>query len=137
MRHPLVRASQLLTAAAALFTVLWACGRAPTQPSRVESTLDGTWEGSLNAPSTQPVSATLTLTTNGRIPSGTLRAGGVTYETDQNRQTPVDPNVVVTLYFRATPTVTLVGQISDDNRQMTGTVTGLAAGGQTFVLVRR
>jgi len=128
---------QVLTAAAALLTVLWACGRAPTQPSRVDKTLDGTWEGSLNAASTPPTAATLTLTTAGAVPTGTLRAGGVTYETDQNRQTPVDPNVVVTLYFRATPTITLVGQISDDNRQMTGTVTGLVTGGQTFVFLRR
>jgi hypothetical protein len=137
MRHPLVRACQVLTAGAAVFTVLWACGRAPTQPTRVDSTLDGTWEGTLNAPSASPVAATLTLTTTGMVPAGTLRAGGVTYETDRDRQTPVNPNVVVTLYFRATPTITLVGQISDDNRQMTGTATGLVTGGQTFVFVRR
>ena len=137
MRHPLVRACQVLTGGAALFTVLWACGRAPTQPARVDSTLDGTWEGALNAPSTPPAAATLTLTTANLVPSGTLRVGGVTYETDRDRQTPVDPNVVVTLYFRATPTITLVGQISDDNRQMTGTATGLVAGGQTFAFVRR
>jgi hypothetical protein len=133
----MLRGCQVLTAAAALFTVLWACGRSPTQPARVESTLDGTWEGALNAPSTPSVAATLTLTSSGRIPAGTLRAGTVTYETDRDRQTPVDPNVVVTLYFRATPTITLVGQISDDNRQMTGNVTGLVQGGQTFVFVRR
>ena len=137
MRHRLVRVCQVLTAGAAVFTVLWACGRAPTQPSRVESTLDGTWEGSLNSPSTPPVAATLTVTMNGRVPTGTLRAGGVTYEIDQARQTPVDPNVVVTLYFRATPPITLVGQISDDNRRMTGTATGLVAGGQTFAFARR
>jgi hypothetical protein len=137
MRYPFVRACQVLTAAAALFTVLWACGRSPTQPARVESTLDGTWEGSLNAPSTSPAAATLTLTTTNRVPSGSLRVAGVTYQTDPDRQTPVDPNVVVTLYFRATPTITLVGQISDDNRQMTGSVTGLVAGGQTFVFSRR
>jgi hypothetical protein len=74
---------------------------------------------------------------NGRVPAGTLRAGGVTYEIDQARQTPVDPNVVVTLYFRATPPITLVGQISDDNRRMTGSLTGLVTGGQTVTFVRQ
>lgn len=137
MRHPLVRACQLLTVATAVFTALWACGRAPTAPTPVERTLAGTWEGSLNAPSTSPVAATLTLTTSGPRPSGTLRVNGVTYEIDQDRQTAVDPNVAVTLYFRATPTITLIGQISNDNRQMTGTLTGLITGGQSFVFVRR
>lgn len=137
MRQPLVRACQLLTAGAAVFTVLWACGRAPTEPMRPDRTLGGTWEGALNAPSTPSAAATLTVTASGPVPSGTLRVGGVTYETDQDRQTPVDPNIVVTLYFRATPTIVLVGQISDDNRQMTGTVTGLLTGGQTFAFIRR
>ena len=137
MRHGLVRTCQVLAAGAALFTVLWACGRAPTEPTRPDKTLEGSWEGSLNAPSTPPATATLTLSNNGAIPVGTLRVDGVTYETDRDRQTPVDPNVVVTLYFRASPAITLVGNISDDNRQMTGSVTGLVTGGQTFVFVRR
>ena len=137
MQHPMVRACQLLAAAAAVFTVLWACGSAPTRPSRADKTLDGTWEGSLNAPSTPPVAATLTVATTGNVPNGTLRAGGVTYETDTARQTPVNPNVVVTLYFRNSPPITLVGQISDDNRQMTGSLNGLIAGGQSFVFNRR
>ena len=137
MRQPLVRACQLLAAGAAVFTVLWACGRAPTEPTRPDRTLGGTWEGALSAPSTPSAAATLTIADTGPRPTGTLRVGGVTYETDQDRQTPVDPNVVVTLYFRATPTITLVGQISDDNRQMTGSVTGLVTGGQSFVFIRR
>ena len=80
---------------------------------------------------------TLTIPTTSPKPAGSLRAGGVTYEIDPDRQTAVDPNVVVTLYFRATPTITLIGQISNDNRQMTGTLTGLITGGQSFVFIRR
>jgi hypothetical protein len=135
MRHTLVRAAQGLTAAAALFTVLWACGAPPTRPSTID--LNGTWEGTIQPPPEPGLSARLVITGDSDTPIPTLIIGDTVYEPSRSPasfQTFSD----FILYVRNGQTlVTLSGQVSPDRRYVSGQISGLAPGARHFTFDRR
>jgi hypothetical protein len=138
MSHRLVRACQVLTAGAALFAVLWACGNPPTEPSPPGlADLAGTWDGRLLAPPDPELAAHLVIVVSGGSPAATLEAAGVTYVADDSRQgTLAGVNFVLHVRNGSTP-VTLIGQISRDKTQLTGRTTGLPPVDRGFTFIRR
>ena len=135
MRHPLVRVAQGLTASAALYTVLWACGAPPTRPSAVD--LTGTWEGTIQPPPDPALSARLVVTGPGGAPQPTLTIGDTVYEPSRSPESVLtDTNFI--LYVRNGQTlVTLTGQVSPDRRFVSGQVVGLSPTSRFFTFDRR
>ena len=135
MRPFLIHAAKAVTAAAALLTVLWACGSPPTRPSTID--LTGTWEGTIQPPPEPALSARLVIAGDSDAPVPTLTIGDTIYEPSRSPasfQTLSD----FILYVRNGQTlVTLSGQISPDRRLISGQISGLAPGGRHFSFDRR
>jgi hypothetical protein len=138
MSHRFIRACQLLTAGAALFAILWACGNPPTAPSPPGvADLAGTWEGRLLAPPDPELPAQLVIVVSSGSPASTLQAGGVTYVADDSRPgTLAGVKFMFHLRNGSTP-ATLIGEISRDKTQLTGRTTGIPPADRAFTFNRR
>lgn len=135
MPHVVIRAAQVLTAAAALFTVLWACGHPPTRPT--ERDLAGTWEGTIQPPPEPALSARLVIASDGGELLPTLTIGQTTYEPNRSPAS-VRTGVNVILNVRNGQTqVSFIGEVSPDDRHLTGQVAGLGPGTRFFAFDRR
>jgi hypothetical protein len=135
MRHTLVRAAQGLTAAAALFTVLWACGAPPTRPSTIDVT--GTWEGTIQPPPEPRLSARLVIAGDADAPVPTLTIDETIYEPSRSPGS-VHTGTDFVLNVRNGQTLlTLTGQISPDRRFLSGQLAGLSPSPRYFTFDRR
>ena len=147
MRHAVVPAAQELTAAAALFTVLWGCG-APfairdrpryRRPSGPPSTIDltGTWDGAIRSSPDPNRSARLVISGARGIPIPTLTVGDTTYEASRSPVSFQTASDFVLYVRRGTTLVALTGQISPDRRRLGGAIAGLALHARLFTFERR
>jgi hypothetical protein len=135
MRNVLVPAAQSLAAAAAVFTVLWACGSPPTRPSTVD--LNGTWEGTIQAPPEPALSAWVVITSEGSVPVPTMTIGQTVYEPNRSPASSQTGTSFVLNVRSGQTLVTLTGQVSPDGRSMSGQISGLSPGTRLFTFDRR
>jgi hypothetical protein len=135
MRHAVVPVAKALTAAAALFTVLWACGSPPTQPSRPE--LAGTWEGTIQPPPEPPLPARMVITGNAGMPRATMTVGEKVYGSASSPASTQNGTSFVLYLNEGGTLVTLTGDVSPDGRFMSGRVVGLSPTSRFFSFDRR
>ena len=134
MRTRLVRACQVLTAGAALFTVLWACGDPPTRPSPAD--LAGTWEGTIQPPPEPALPARLVIAA-GEAPVPTLTIGSTTYDASSSPGSVLTGTNFVLNVRNGQTLVTLTGQVAPDRSFLSGQVTGLSPTARFFTFQRR
>jgi hypothetical protein len=135
MHTRLVRVCQVVTAGAALFAVLWACGRPPTQPSARD--LAGTWEGTIQPPPEPALSARLVIAADGSAPVPTLTVDGTIYDASSSPGSVLTGTSFVLNVRSGQTLVTLTGQVNPPRTVMSGQVTGLSPGVRFFTFDRR
>jgi hypothetical protein len=135
MRRHVVAAAKALTAAAALFTVIWACGSPPTRPSVAD--LNGTWEGTIQPPPEPPLSARVVITTEGGMPVPAMTIGQTIYEPNRALGSSQSGSSFVLNLRSGQTLVTLTGQVTPDGRSMSGQITGLSPSARLFTFDRR
>jgi hypothetical protein len=137
MRPAAVPLAQMLTATAAVFTVLCGCGVVIQRGPRPTVDLTGTWEGTIERPPDPPLPARIEIAAPGSTPRATLTIAGTVYGANPTMANYQNRDRFVFCLQNGQARVTLTGGLSPDRRFLDATIDGLGLRGRRVILYRR